>query len=228
MEMLGKDVREATAKRFETELAAPVRMIHFTGEQSRLVLPGARRSQDGFFCRETRQLLEEVAALSDKIGLRVFDLKAEAAKAAAARVDKIPATILSGARDYGIRFFGIPSGYEYASLIDGLIDVSRGASSLAPATKEALQAVDREVHIQVFITPTCVYCPRAVRLAHQFALESAFITADMIESQEFPKLSDAFKVRGVPKTVVNGKLSIEGAVSEEVVLETVLKALAAA
>ena len=226
MEMLGKDVREATAKRFEAEMAAPVRMIHFTGEQSRLVLPDAMRSQDCFFCRETRQLLEEVAALSDKIELQVLDLKAEAVKATAARVDKIPATILSGARDYGIRFFGIPSGYEYASLVEALIDVSRGESSLSPATKEALKAVDREVHIQVFITPTCVYCPRAVRLAHQFALESPFITADMIESQEFPKLSDAFKVRGVPKTIVNGRLSIEGAVPEEAVLETVLKALA--
>jgi glutaredoxin-like protein len=225
MDMLGKDVREATKKKFDAELTGPVIMRHFTGEQSRLVLPDALRSQDCFFCRETRQLLEEVTALSDKIELKVLDLKAEADQAAAAKVDKIPATILAGARDYGIRFFGIPSGYEYASLVDALIDVSRGTTSLTPKTKEALKAVSREVHIQVFITPTCVYCPRAVRLAHQFALESPFITADMIESQEFPKLSDTFSVRGVPKTVINGKVSIEGVVPEDVVLEAVLKSL---
>jgi len=226
MDMLGKDVRDATKKKFDAELAGRVTMRHFTREQSRLVVPESLRSQDCFFCKETRQLLEEVASLSDKIDLEVLDFKAEAEKAAAAGVDKIPATILAGERDYGIRFFGIPSGYEYASLVEALVDVSRGTSSLSPKTKEALKAVDRAVHIQVFITPTCVYCPRAVRLAHQFALESPFITADMIESQEFPKLSDRFKVRGVPKTVVNGTLAIEGAVPEDAVLETVLKALA--
>jgi len=226
MDMLGKDVREATKKRFEAELTNPVTMRHFTGEQSRLVLPDSLRSQDCFFCKEARQLVEEVASLSDKIRLEVLDYKAEAEKAAAAGVDKIPATLLAGAREYGLRFFGIPSGYEYASLVEALIDVSRGTSALGEKTKEALKAVDRPVHIQVFITPTCAYCPRAVRLAHQFALESPFITADMVESQEFPKLSDKFGVRGVPKTIVNGRLAIEGAVPEDVVLETVLKALA--
>jgi glutaredoxin-like protein len=226
MDMLGKDVREATRKRFDAELAGPVTMRHFTGKQSRLVLPGALRSQDCFFCRETRQLLEEVAALSDKIDLKILDFKAEAEKAAAFGVDKIPATVLAGALDYGIRFFGIPSGYEYSSLVEALIDVSRGTSSLSPKAKEALKAVDRKIHIQVFITPTCAYCPQAVRLAHQFALESPFITADMIESQEFPELSDRFNVRGVPKTVVNGIYTIEGAAPEDTVLETILKVLA--
>lgn len=226
MVMLGKDVRDETRKKFDAELVDKVTMLHFTGEPSRLVLPESQRNQDGFFCKETRQLLEEVASLSDKIDLRIFDFKAEAEKAAARGIDMIPATVLAGARDYGIRFFGIPSGYEYTSLLEALIDVSKGTTSLAPKTKEALKTVGRDIHIQVFITPTCVYCSRAVRLAHQFALESPFIQADMIESQEFPKLADRFNVRGVPKTVINGEHTIEGAVPEDVFLDRVLKALA--
>jgi len=225
MAMLGKDVRNATKKRFDAELVDKVTVLHFTGEQNRLILPDSQRSQDGFFCKETRQLLEEVASLSDKIDLRILDFKAEAEKAAARGIDMIPATVLAGARDYGIRFFGIPSGYEYTSLLEALIDVSKGTTSLSAKTKEALKTVGRDIHIQVFITPTCVYCSRAVRLAHQFALESPFIQADMIESQEFPKLADRFNVRGVPKTVIDGTHAIEGAVPEDVFLEHVLKAL---
>jgi len=226
MAMLGKDVRDETRKKFDAELVDKVTMLHFTGKPSRLVLPESQRSQDGFFCKETRQLLEEVASLSDKIDLRIFDFKAEAEKAAARGIDMIPATVLAGARDYGIRFFGIPSGYEYTSLLEALIDVSKGTTSLSAKTKEALKTVGRDIHIQVFITPTCVYCSRAVRLAHQFALESPFIQADMIESQEFPKLADRFNVRGVPKTVIDGTHAIEGAVPEDVFLDHVLKALA--
>ena len=226
MAMLSKDVREATKIKFEAELVDKVTMLHFTGEESRLVLPDSERSQDCFFCKETRQLLEEVASLSDKIELRVIDFKAEAQQAAAHGIDKIPATVLIGARDYGIRFFGIPSGYEYTSLLEALIDVSKGTTALAPRTKESLQTVNRDIHIQVFITPTCVYCSGAVRLAHQFALESPFVKADMIESQEFPKLADRFNVRGVPKTVINGTHAIDGAVPEDVFLDRVLKALA--
>jgi glutaredoxin-like protein len=225
MAMLGKDVREATKKRFDAELVGPVTVLHFTGEQSRLVLPGSRRTQDGFFCKETRRLLEEVASLSDKIDLRIFDVKSDAGKAAAHGIDLIPATVLTGAREYGIRFFGIPSGHEYVSLVEAIIDVSKGATSLADRTKEALRTVSREAHLQVFITPTCVYCSQVVRLAHQFALESPFIKADMIESQEFPKLADRFGVRGVPRTVINGTHTIEGAVPEDVFLDRVLKAL---
>jgi glutaredoxin-like protein len=225
MGMLGKDVRDATKKRFDAELVGPVTVLHFTAKPGRLILPGSRGSQDGFFCKETRRLLEEVASLSDKIDLRIVDIKAEAAMAAAHDIDMIPATVLAGARDYGIRFFGIPSGHEYISLLEALIDVSRGTTTLADKTKEALRTVSRNVHIRVFITPTCVYCSQVVRLAHRFALESPFITADMIESQEFPKLADRFNVRGVPKTVIDGMQTIDGAVPEDVFLDRVLRTL---
>jgi glutaredoxin-like protein len=225
MEILNAAVREATRKKFEEELVDPVKLLHFSRASSPLILPGSMRGEDCPFCDETRKLLEEVAALSDKISLEIVDVKADSARAESFGVEMIPATIVMDAEDRGIRIYGIPSGYEYVSLLGAVLDLSRGKTSLAPETKAALQAVTKAVHIQVFVTPTCAFCSAAVRLAHQFALESPFIRADMIESMEFPDLADRFQVRGVPKTVVNGTFAFEGAAPEAVFLENVLKAL---
>jgi len=226
MALLNSDVREATRKKFEAEMAAKVTLLHFTQEPSRLILLNPVGGRECFFGKKTKQLLEEVAACSDKIELIVYDFKADKAKADEFGIDKIPATVVMAEKDAGIRIFGIPSGYEYTSLVEAVIDVSKSQTSLTAKTKEALRAVDRDVHIQVFVTPTCPYCSIAVRLAHQFALESPFIKSDMVESTEFPHLANKFNVYGVPKTVVNDTISFEGSVSEETFLENVLKALA--
>ncbi|MFQ6109721.1 MAG: thioredoxin family protein, partial [Candidatus Aminicenantales bacterium] len=65
----------------------------------------------------------------------------------------------------------------------------------------------------------------AVRLGHQFALESERIRADMVESTEFPHLAQKYSVFGVPKTVINETISVDGAVPEETFLENVLRAV---
>ncbi len=225
MEMLDKETRAATRARFEAELAEPVKMVLFTQEPKRLVVLGSLQGQDCYFCKETRRLLEEVAALSDKIELQILDIKADAEKAAQFGIDKVPGIVVMGQSDPGIRIYGIPSGYEYSTLIEDLVDVSRGTTRLSDKTKERLKSVDKDIKIQVFITPTCVYCSNVVRLAHQFALESPFIRAEMIESTEFQDLSNRYNVYGVPKTIVNENIIFEGAVPEEEFLENVLKAI---
>jgi glutaredoxin-like protein len=225
MDILNAGVREATRKKFEAELVRPVKILHFGRESSPLVLPESLRGEDCPFCDETRRLLEEVASLSDKIDLEIVDVKANPARAEANEIEMVPATIIMDEEDRGIRIYGIPSGYEYVSLLGAVLDVSRGETSLSQPTKDALKAVTRDIHIQVFVTPTCAFCSAAVRLAHQFALESPLIRADMIESMEFPELADRFRVRGVPKTVVNATVEFEGAVPEAVFLENVLKAI---
>ena len=224
MEILNKNVRDATKKKFEAELTNKVTILHFTQEPNRLILLDSIRSQDCFFCKETKQLMEEVAAQSDKIELVIYDFKADKAKADEYGIDKIPATIIMSDKDLGIRFYGIPSGYEFTSLLEAIIDVSNGKTTLSDKTKEALKTIDKSVHIRVFVTPTCPYCTTAVRLGHQFAMESPYIKAEMIESTEFPHLANRFDVQGVPKTVINDTVYLEGAVPEEVFLEHVLKA----
>jgi glutaredoxin-like protein len=225
VELLNKDVVNATKKKFEEELEGNVSLVLFTQESSRLVLPDHLKGQECLFCKESKQLMEEIKTISDKIELKIYDFIGDKEKAAEFGIDKIPATIVLGADDFGIRFFGIPSGFEYASLIESIIDASRGKTGLSQTTKDALKKIEKGVHIQVFVSPTCPYCPMVVRLSHQFAVESPFIKAEMVESTEFPHLAHKYNVLGVPKTVINETNSFDGAITEDAFLEYVLKAV---
>ncbi len=106
------------------------------------------------YCKITRELLEEVSGLSDKISLEVHDFVREADLAKNYGVDKIPSFALLGDHDYGIRFYGVPAGYEFSTLIEDIIDVSRRNPNLPEEVLSDLSRVDRPVHIQVMISPT--------------------------------------------------------------------------
>ena len=176
------------------------------------------------YCRETKQLLEEVAAISDKITLTIYNFQIDQEIAEKYRIDKIPATIIEGKKDYGVRYYGIPSGYEFSSLLEDIVDVSKNESGLSEESRQMLAKVKSPMHLQVFVTPTCPYCPRAVRLAHKLAIENDFITADMVEATEFPHLSVKYNVSGVPRTVIGEDFPIEGAVPEMTLVEKLLEA----
>jgi glutaredoxin-like protein len=157
------------------------------------------------YCRQTREMAEELAALSGgRVTVNVFDLVGDKAKAGEMGIDKIPAIAVLGAagKDYGIRFFGIPAGYEFASLLESLEIVARGDSGLSPATREKLRTLASPLDLQVFVTPTCPYCPRAVLTAFRFAVESEKVRASMVEASEFPQLATRYQVSGVPHTVL--------------------------
>jgi len=137
---------------FEERLTGDVTLVHYTQQESRLVVPNASQCPS---CKDARTLLEELSATSDRIELEVHDFAAELDGAQAAGVDKIPATLIKGELTDGrVRFFGLPSGYEFASLIEDIIDVGGGSSDLAAETVEALSGLQKDVHIQVFVTPT--------------------------------------------------------------------------
>jgi len=164
-----------------------------------------------------------VASLSDKISIEVYNFAIDKEKAQEYKVDKIPAIVVMGEKDYGIRFYGLPGGYEFVSLIEAIKAVSARDSGLTSESRELVKKLTRPVHIQVFVTLTCPYCPQAVKLAHQLALESDLIRADMIESAEFPHLVNKYNVFAVPKVVVNEKIQFEGALPEPAFLEQVMK-----
>jgi glutaredoxin-like protein len=220
MAILKPDDADAIRRRFQDELAGDVTIRFFTASTTGLVVPGWECEYGPM----TQQLLEEVAALDPRFTLEVHSITAELDPARPLPVERVPAIILGRNGSTGIRFYGIPSGYEFAALIDDLIAVSRNDSGLAPATKAALAGLTEDVHIQVFVTPTCPYCPRASRLAHAMALESSRVRADVIESMEFPSLADRYGVQGVPKIVINETRGFEGALPEAAFLDHVLAA----
>ena len=108
------------------------------------------------YCEDTRQLLEEVAQLDDRITLEVHDVEREPEVAERHGVEMVPAILFARAdgSDTGMRFYGIPAGYEFGTLIDDIVDVSRGEAGLSPETEAYLRSLDTDVHLQVFVTPT--------------------------------------------------------------------------
>ena len=181
------------------------------------------------YCTETRELATEVAGLSDKIEVEIYDFVADKEIVETYGIDKIPAmAIVKGGdepKDYGIRLYGIPSGYEFSTLIEDIAMVSTGESGLDQSTKDELAALTTPLHLQVFVTPTCPYCPPAVRLAHKMALESELVTGDMVEAIEFPHVSNKYQVMGVPRTVINENVFLEGAAPEAMLMAKVREAL---
>ena len=128
-------------KRLE-EVLNPVTIIHFTQELN-LEL-GA----------ETLQLMKELVPLSDKLSLQVFNFQLDTEKVAQYGVDKVPATVIQNSKDYGIRFYGLPAGYEFSSLLDAIVAVSKGDSGLFPASRTKLARLSSPLHLEVFVTPT--------------------------------------------------------------------------
>ncbi len=206
MPLIGPKEREFLAKEFAEKLKNDVRIAVFTQD-----VPCD-------FCKETLEVCHELAGLTPKIKVEVYDFVRDQMRAKEFRVDKIPAIAVTGAKDYGIRFYGIPSGYEFTSLVGAIMDVSRGDSGLSPKSRELIRAIDTPIHIQVFVTPTCPYCPTAVRLAHRLAIESDFIWADMVEANEFIPLAQKYAVMGVPKTIINERNEVGGAMPEDLLV----------
>lgn len=141
MALIQDGARSKIKKRFEA-LDKPVKIICFTQEF------------ECTYCRETRELLAELWELSDKLSLEVFDFVENKDEAARYNIDKIPATVLLGDNETGIRFYGIPAGYEFGTLIEDIVMVSRRDSGLAPDTRKKLAALTTPLHLQVFVTPT--------------------------------------------------------------------------
>ena len=106
------------------------------------------------FCRMTRELLLEIKGLSEKISIEIYDFVKDAEIVNKYNIDKIPATIILGERDYGIRYYGVPAGYEFTSLIEDIVDASLRRPTLQEDVLKELDKVDRPVHIQVLISPT--------------------------------------------------------------------------
>jgi len=178
-------------------------------------------------CRDARELVMELAEVSTSVTAEVYDLVADKEKAQAFAVEKIPALIIMGEEDYGIRFYGIPSGYEFSSLLHAVRLVGGMGSQLDAATRQEIAALTEPIHIQVFVTPTCPYCPRAVILGYEMAFASPYVRADAIEANEFPELSTKYQVAGVPRSVINETVHIEGAAPAEMLLAKIKEALTA-
>ncbi len=145
--LLSREVGEQVKQVFK-DLKHPVSILFFSSQ-----------NQNCEYCVQTQQLLEEVVALSDLLSLEVFDLDADAPQAKTYEVDKAPGIVLAGRNgnevvDYGVRFYGIPAGSEFTTLIHDILLVSKRDSGLSQETRNYLRQLTEPLHLQVFVTPT--------------------------------------------------------------------------
>jgi len=145
--LLRDDIVQQVKDVFDKQLVDPVEVLFFENKA------------DCEHCDDTRQLIEEVIAISDKLHLSTYDLQEHAHLAEQYHVSMAPGLVIAAKEkdqitDYGIRYAGIPSGYEFSSLIQSLVLVSGRDSGLAPETRQALADLKQPVLLQVFVTPT--------------------------------------------------------------------------
>jgi len=184
------------------------------------------------YCDEIDQLIGEVAELSDLINVEILDIEENPDVAEEYNVLYAPTLVMLAQdgdelTDYGIRLLGAPAGHEFTTLIHDILYISKRSTDLNDETREYLQNLTEPLLLQVFVTPTCPYCPQAVLLAHQMAMESDLVQAEMVEATEYQDLAARHMVSGVPQTTVNDGLArVVGAVPAPALIEQIETALA--
>ena len=212
LSLLSNGDREYLIERFRKELDDEVRLIVFY------------KSEDCRYCEETVEIAKEVASLSEKVKLEAYEFDSDDGIVKKLNVTLVPATLIVRNDNYKIRWYGIPSGHEFATYIEDLISVSSNKPKISESSLREIKKIDKNTHIRVFVTPTCPYCPRMSFMAHQASLANDNISADVIEAIEFPELALRYKVMGVPKTVVNETYRAVGLLPEPLFTELLLHA----
>ncbi|NHV98271.1 MAG: glutaredoxin [Thaumarchaeota archaeon] len=204
MTILDEKSRETLRGIFSREFKDPVDIMVFTDKG------------DCKYCRETLQIAQEVSSINPDIVVKHYYSENSLTEIERYSIKLFPATIIrSPEKDYGIRFFGIPSGYEFETYVKDILMVSNKRTMLKDSTREFIRGVSAPLNIKVFVTPTCPYCPAMVFYAHQLAFENDLVTGEMIEAAEFPHLAEKYNVTGVPKLVVNDSHEMVGMRSEK-------------
>jgi glutaredoxin-like protein len=177
------------------------------------------------YCNDTRDMVTMVAELSDMVKVEEHMGPLDSSLAKKMGIKHHPAIVLHGKDEYNVKFYGIPAGHEFAALIGGIVDVSNGTAPLPPDIIEDIRAIDKPIHIRVFVTPQCPYCPGMTRLAHQAAILNPLIDSEMFESLEMQEEAAKFEVFGVPKTIFNDTVTVEGLTPPEMFVEKLFEAI---
>jgi glutaredoxin-like protein len=166
-------------------------------------------------------ILDELPKINNKVIVEKYFSNSEESKKL--NLEFFPSIIFKEKQN--VRFIGLPLGYEFAVFLMDILSISNNKIDLSLDAAKKISKIDKKVNIKVFVTPLCPYCPKAVYIAHQFALLNNNIVSEMIESTEFPELAEKYEVYAVPKIVINDKVEFEGAVPDNFFANKVLEAL---
>lgn len=179
-----------------------------------------KKEENCQYCGDIEQLYSELVELSNgKLSVEKNQLNE---KGEEYNVETGPVTIVEGKEKRFVRFFGIPAGHEFGAFIQTIVDVSKGKPEISSDLEEKVKSIDFPVHFKVFVSPTCPYCPAAMKVANDFALINENVKADVYEVNEFRELAAKYNVSGVPKTVINETEELIGAYPPDVTLQKIL------
>jgi len=192
-QLIDERSRRELREKFQRELQNEVGLSVFVGPENKE------------YCDFTVQLCEELSELDSRIAPTVYQDSDE--KIVRLAITRTPTVLIGWDQGYKVKYTGAPAGQEAGGFIETISLVSRGESGLQGDSKAKLQNVDRDVSIQVYVTPTCPYCPRAVLLAHQIAIESkGRVESECVEASQNMNLARQFNVSSVPQQVINGDM----------------------
>jgi glutaredoxin-like protein len=180
---------------------------------------GTGQGAQARFSDETKNLVEGVANISSRINLDSFNFDTDKEALNAFGIKRAPALVVMDGTDYGIRFYGAPGGHEFNSFIESLKLIASREDMLMPKTREFLDNLNTDIHLQVFVNPNCVKCPKMVTTAHRMAFYSPMVNSDMIEASNFAELAQKYGIMGVPHTIINETDSLSGLVLEDKIVE---------
>ncbi len=173
---------------------------------------------------QIKELLSELVSLNDHLKLTQYNYEDKEAKVLG--LEDAPAVLLMNKNIKGkIVYYGIPSGYEFANLLDTIVRASNNDPGLTEKSKAFLDSLESPIKMSVFVTPTCPHCPTSASIAFRYAMYSDKVTGQVVEASEFPEWSNKFKVMGVPKTVINDKGSYVGGYPEDMAVDQIKQAL---
>jgi glutaredoxin-like protein len=213
--------QEYLRQRFQRDLTSRLRIDLFTQKPSSILIPGR---QECALCNETQALLEELAALSERISLSVHELADSEKLAADLGVDKVPGIVVRGQANRPVRFFGLPFGLQFMGFIETLIDAATGKVQLQADTARQLRRLKNDIHLEVLVTPGCTHSPAVARSAFKLALQSVRVKVDVVELSEFAQVATRNNVHAVPATLIDGKVMLTGAMDEHTLAENLLRA----
>jgi len=201
--VLDEESKQRLKERFSNEMKRKIELITFVDEDP----------EKCPLCKITKEFLMELDGLSEDIEVKIHRVDSDEAKKF--NVSRVPTILVDPKSGYKIRYTGSPLGYEASAFIETIINVSQDDSKLSEESKKKLKDLKEEKHVQIFVTPTCPYCPHAVLLANRIAIEAkGKVTSECVEAVENQDLAQEFNIQAVPFQVINGKPSSVGVQSE--------------
>ena len=192
----------------------------FTTSSAGIIIPGRECPS----CGPVQQLLEEIVGLSSRLTLETVDYYTNQVDARASGITRIPGITVGRHGDSRIRYFGMPADRQLPVFVYALIRAAERSSLLKLETRRRIRRLREDVNIQMFVTLDSEHCQDTALSAIAMAAESSKVTADVIDVGTFPNLIDLHNIRGVPVTVINGRVSFTGAMNEQLLLKQVLRA----